>query len=502
MNNGLPLKPFMCYFCNKNIVNETQQGHTSTCGALLEPCPYKCGAYTPRNMKVKHIKECTNKPIQSNTLGHNGNVRHRISSSEMKRTQRFSMDAGSLSNESFPNFQLEEIALLRNKIQNLDQLCKNLSQNLSFLKAKNEENLHNQQSAQIKNNREVDKVLYQNQVLLEWKKMIESHIASLRQEVAPLMKLKSEIDSTLQSIKIKISTYENLQLELTQFKDNFVKEQIYSREVQSDFNEKIQEMKDFFAQENAVMAAIWNDHKESIKLLEDKFSTTEKSVEEQKSKHASVVFDVRTVMNISSESSEKLEIQERLISELKQEMKQLKLDVEVLEESSSRAAFVAKPGHLLWKLNNFSSKMENAKQNNSMLKSPIFYSEYYGYKIRLIVYLNGIKKWKGRHLIAGIHVLNGEYDALLRWPCSIEGTLTLKDIQDITRPKDYSKFICAKRTEGDEENEDPQESSNQYIFIPHSILTKPTFIKDDTIFIEIKIKPTSSGSRNQEETNL
>lgn len=66
------------------------------------------------------------------------------------------------------------------------------------------------------------------------------------------------------------------------------------------------------------------------------------------------------------------------------------------------------------------------------------------------------------------------------------------------QPKDYKKFITAKRNSGGEENEDPQESSAQYIFIPHTTLTKSNYLKDDTVFLEIKVNP----SKRKEETNL
>lgn len=53
--------------------------------------------------------------------------------------------------------------------------------------------------------------------------------------------------------------------------------------------------------------------------------------------------------------------------------------------------------------------------------------------------------------------------------------------------KNFSKCIVAKRQKGDEESEEPQESSFTYIFIPHSTLIKNQYLKNDEIFIEIKI---------------
>lgn len=44
-----------------------------------------------------------------------------------------------------------------------------------------------------------------------------------------------------------------------------------------------------------------------------------------------------------------------------------------------------------------------------------------------------------------------------------------------------------KKLEGDEENEDPEESSLQYIFIPHTTLFKENYVKDDKVFLDIRI---------------
>lgn len=105
--------------------------------------------------------------------------------------------------------------------------------------------------------------------------------------------------------------------------------------------------------------------------------------------------------------------------------------------------------------------------------------------------------------MVSIHVLKSDHDALLKWPCHIEGSVTLRDQENVEnvslscfltllmvvlQPKNFSKHIVAKRQTGDEENEEPQESSFSYIFIPHGTLTKGCFLKNDEIFLEIRIE--------------
>lgn len=45
----------------------------------------------------------------------------------------------------------------------------------------------------------------------------------------------------------------------------------------------------------------------------------------------------------------------------------------------------------------------------------------------------------------------------------------------------------AKRLYGDEENEEPDENSSQYVFISHSSLLKERYIREDSLFIEMKV---------------
>lgn len=57
------------------------------------------------------------------------------------------------------------------------------------------------------------------------------------------------------------------------------------------------------------------------------------------------------------------------------------------------------------------------------------------------------------------------------------------------QPRLISKHIVTKRLYGDEENEEPDENSSQYVFIPHSTLLKDRYIREDSVFIEMKVIP-------------
>lgn len=58
------------------------------------------------------------------------------------------------------------------------------------------------------------------------------------------------------------------------------------------------------------------------------------------------------------------------------------------------------------------------------------YKNLYIILFQLEIYLNGIKKWKGRHIIMSIQVLKGEWDPVLTWPCHIEAVVLLRELND------------------------------------------------------------------------
>lgn len=43
------------------------------------------------------------------------------------------------------------------------------------------------------------------------------------------------------------------------------------------------------------------------------------------------------------------------------------------------------------------------------------------------VNLNGIGKWKGRHVTCTVRLVGGQYDSLLEWPCDLSVNIVLKD---------------------------------------------------------------------------
>jgi hypothetical protein len=145
-------------------------------------------------------------------------------------------------------------------------------------------------------------------------------------------------------------------------------------------------------------------------------------------------------------------------------------------------------GILLWKIPNFRRRRQDAVSGRTpSLYSPPFFTSRRGYKMCGRVYLNGDGMGKGTHLSLFFVVMKGQFDALLPWPFRQRVTLMVLD-QSSTQRHTLDTF-----------RPDPQSSSFQRpvndmnvasgcpLFIPIDSLDRKGFVKDDTLFVCIKV---------------
>ncbi|XP_018573260.1 TNF receptor-associated factor 5 isoform X1 [Anoplophora glabripennis] len=473
---------FTCYFCNKTIENETEMGHTTVCGSVLVPCPNKCGAYVPRMDFNKHKRECINRITKS--MPRLSPLNDEVGFRTNMPTTTSSLERQTNGHPQKPPTKInEEMFKLSRKVADLEKYLQNQARSQTQNSPQSYGDLRNNQ---VQQNMEIEKVKYQQKITIDWKKNIETQIYSLRQSISIFQNSKKDTDIHWITVQDRLMVLDKIQMELSYLKDTIFKEQNYNRQSTNNLLQDINGIKDLVNQEHISAASVFNDHQVALESLRRDSDDFKKAFEEQRNKFTNIVFDLRAASQIASEAAEKIEILERDFGEIKKEINQIKLDMEILEGLSSSEG-TGSYGRLIWKVTEVEAKMQRAKDFDSVVKSPVFYTHEYGYKIRILMYLNGMKKWKDRYALLCIHVLKGEYDMLLKWPCHIEGTIILRDLENIDKPKPFSKYITAKRQQSDEENEEPQESSSTFIFIPHSTLLKGNFVKEDTLFIEVKI---------------
>ncbi|KAJ8968720.1 hypothetical protein NQ314_002150, partial [Rhamnusium bicolor] len=336
---------------------------------------------------------------------------------------------------SNPRISSEEVIKLSRRLADLESRHFHSQQ-----KSQNQNTVHKYESlktSQMQLSLEMEKLKYQTKLTMDWKKNIETQLYNLNQSISVFQNSKKETDLHWLSIKDRLMVIDKVQMDLNFLRDSFIQEQTYSRQTNNNIQQDLNSLKDLFTQENATTAAVFNGHKVAIDRLKHDTEDIKKMFEEQKVKFTNIVFDLRAASQIASEASERIEIHERDFAEVKKELDQIKLDMEILEGLSSSCDNNFGSGRLIWRITEVENKMQRAKDFDIVLKSPIFYTHEYGYKIR---------------------------------------------------GKPFSKYITAKRQCGDEEGEEPQESSSTFIFIPHTTLLKQNFVKENTLFIEIKIQ--------------
>lgn len=104
------------------------------------------------------------------------------------------------------------------------------------------------------------------------------------------------------------------------------------------------------------------------------------------------------------------------------------------------------------------------------------------YVLQLDIYLNGKGTWKGRNLIACLNVLSGEYDPLLNWPCRLQAEIIIRDQCTVTQDaQDYVKSIYVRK------KSDDYIQTNQYFHIPHKVITSRNYLRNDSLFVEVRV---------------
>uniref|UniRef100_A0A8C2GZ28 TNF receptor-associated factor n=1 Tax=Cyprinus carpio TaxID=7962 RepID=A0A8C2GZ28_CYPCA len=163
-------------------------------------------------------------------------------------------------------------------------------------------------------------------------------------------------------------------------------------------------------------------------------------------------------------------------------------------------------GTLLWKLTDFSQRLQEANSRTSgslELFSPAFYSHNYGYHLQVSAFPNGNGSGEGSHLSIYIRVLPGEYDGLLEWPFPYRVSFSLLDQSDpaLIKPQHVTETFSPDPTWKNFQRPRPgalgsvregclDESMLGFgypKFISHEEMKKRNYIRGNTIFIKASI---------------
>lgn len=151
-------------------------------------------------------------------------------------------------------------------------------------------------------------------------------------------------------------------------------------------------------------------------------------------------------------------------------------------------------GTLLWKVTDWQAKMNEAQSKDGLeLVSPPFFTSHYGYKLQASMFLNGNGPGEGTHMSVYIKVLPGEYDALLKWPFAHSITFTLFEQGPNGGQGGVAEsFVPDPSWENFQRPSKAPDSLGFGFprFISHENLSKRPFVKEDTMFLRIKVDPS------------
>ena len=180
------------------------------------------------------------------------------------------------------------------------------------------------------------------------------------------------------------------------------------------------------------------------------------------------------------------------VDKLQRQMKEKLTKNQVNEAVESKVMQMRKARSFMWKIQNFSEQLRQAKEGSvifKVLKSDPFYTESCGYKMQLLLYPNGNGSGENTHISVFLSVIEGEYDSLLPWPFITAVKFTLIDQQRFLRQNvDYS--FTHNVTERPKENSPSSLGSPK--FVTHEKLKTRRYLVDDTLFLRVVIGPDST----------
>ena len=139
-----------------------------------------------------------------------------------------------------------------------------------------------------------------------------------------------------------------------------------------------------------------------------------------------------------------------------------------------------------WKIGGFGEILRQAKTGGKdRIASDPFYTGECGYKFKIFLYPNGNGEGANTHLSLFLINMEGEYDAILQWPCAKDITLTLIDQKGNLDDRETISFALPREWKSRPVKGKGTVWGKQK-FVSHDELQKRAYIVDDTIFVQAK----------------
>ncbi|XP_052849944.1 TNF receptor-associated factor 3 isoform X1 [Drosophila gunungcola] len=432
-----------CLFCNEWFDAQTFTEHLIHCGQVLEECPNGCQAFIPRIRMRSHLKECPRTNLQSLNGQRMSVSMDRLDRQSDQRLLVIEQDVGtirSVLNEEIRQrlHLITDVGNIRKQNQVVEDWTRDTDKALDDLR------------------RQMDEEASQRAFLTEQNQLDFQYCCNVTQS------LKEQVESRLDEAQKMVNQLSaDVTFHQNQLNDNILKleELIFENERLN--REKFFQIEEFLQQIN-----------EDIKT---RLTNSDYAI----SKQATLDYEVKNVKSIVCEIEERCDKLDRALHQTMQNLS----DLETQMAMQQRIASVQNiRGHLIWRIKDYSKKLDESKQYDTILHSAMFSNKAFSYALRLDIYLNGKGTWKGRNMIACLNVLSGEYDPLLAWPCRLQAEIIIRDqCSNAAEAEDYVKTIFVRK------KSDDFLQSNQYFHIPHKVITSRNYLRNDSMFIEVRV---------------
>ncbi|KAH8366521.1 hypothetical protein KR084_000120 [Drosophila pseudotakahashii] len=438
-----------CLFCNEWFDAQTFTEHLIHCGQVLEECPNGCQAFIPRIRMRSHQKECP-RTSQQNQNQNQNHVSNRMSVS-MDRLDRQS-DQRLLVIE-------QDVGTIRSVLN------EEIRQRLHLIT-------------------DVGNIRKQNQVVEDWTRDTEKAMDELRHQIdeetsrRAFAIAQNQLDvqyccDITQSLKEQVE----LRLDEAQKLVNQLSADVTVH--QNQLNDNILKLEELIFENERLNREKFFQIEEFLQQINEDIKNKLGNSDYVTSKQATLDYEVKNVKNIVCETEERCDKLDRALHQTMQNLS----DLETQMAMQQRIASVQNiRGHLIWRIKDYSKKLDESKQYDTILHSSMFSNKAFSYALRLDIYLNGKGTWKGRNMIACLNVLSGEYDPLLAWPCRLQAEIIIRDqCSNPAEAEDYVKTIFVRK------KSDDFIQSNQYFHIPHKVITSRNYLRNDSMFIEVRV---------------
>lgn len=343
------------------------QAHIDECGQILERCPNKCVAYVERKLIADHLRECARVGDKSvpKVCTHPTDDDDRFSIMEENVTALRTV----LNEEIRQRHRLiSDVGVLRKQNQNTDDWITKVGDVLTVLKkCLNDET--ETRSIEIKNcTEDIERLMYQYKARKNTHHIYKENTFNVEflQEVKEWRKeLRRLLDHIHEDLEFRNNVTANIE---TLFSDNQISvSKITALELALE-NQKNTEM-----DQNERLSGVPADFHRHPSDLEAKL--------------ASLTLEVKQMKHIVCETEDKCDRMERLVrdarksnAKTRQELRDLEIHLKIQKKM---AAICNVDGNLIWRIDQFASKLQDAKETDTFIKSPLFCNKQYGYTLRV-----------------------------------------------------------------------------------------------------------------------